>query len=295
MRKEFKIGLAGIAALIILFCGIKYLKGINMFKPESYYLVEFENVNGLPESSPVFANGFKIGLVRDIKYNYQHPGHVLVGIELDQNMKVPVGSRAELVTEMLGTVKMNILLNLENTEYISQNDTIPGFANNGLLGAAESDLLPKLQQMLPKMDSILASVNKLLADPALTQTLHNAEQLTSSLNATSQQLNKLMSNDVPQMTENVNAITANLKTISDNLKGVDYASTLSKVDSTLENVRLLTDKLNQKDNTLGLLMNDSSLYQNLNATAANAASLLKDLETHPKRYVHFSLFGKKDK
>ncbi len=295
MRKEFKIGLAGIAALIILFCGIKYLKGINMFKPESYYLVEFENVNGLPESSPVFANGFKIGLVRDIKYNYQHPGHVLVGIELDQNMKVPVGSRAELVTEMLGTVKMNILLNLESTEYISQNDTIPGFANNGLLGAAESDLLPKLQQMLPKMDSILASVNKLLADPALTQTLHNAEQLTSSLNATSQQLNKLMSNDVPQMTENVNAITANLKTISDNLKGVDYASTLSKVDSTLENVRLLTDKLNQKDNTLGLLMNDSSLYQNLNATAANAASLLKDLETHPKRYVHFSLFGKKDK
>ena len=295
MRKEFKIGLAGIAALIILFCGIKYLKGINMFKPESYYLVEFENVNGLPESSPVFANGFKIGLVRDIKYNYQHPGHVLVGIELDQNMKVPVGSRAELVTEMLGTVKMNILLNLESTEYISQNDTIPGFANNGLLGAAESDLLPKLQQMLPKMDSILASVNKLLADPALTQTLHNAEQLTSSLNATSQQLNKLMSNDVPQMAENVNAITANLKTISDNLKGVDYASTFSKVDSTLENVRLLTDKLNQKDNTLGLLMNDSSLYQNLNATAANAASLLKDLETHPKRYVHFSLFGKKDK
>ena len=295
MRKEFKIGLAGIAALIILFCGIKYLKGINMFKPESYYLVEFENVNGLPESSPVFANGFKIGLVRDIKYNYQHPGHVLVGIELDQNMKVPVGSRAELVTEMLGTVKMNILLNLESTEYISQNDTIPGFANNGLLGAAESDLLPKLQQMLPKMDSILASVNKLLADPALTQTLHNAEQLTSSLNATSQQLNKLMSNDVPQMAENVNAITANLKTISDNLKGVDYASTISKVDSTLANVRLLTDKLNQKDNTLGLLMNDSSLYQNLNATAANAASLLKDLETHPKRYVHFSLFGKKDK
>lgn len=138
-------------------------------------------------------------------------------------------------------------------------------------------------------------MNKLLADPALAQTLHNAEQLTASLIATSEQLNKLMSTDVPQVMGNVNDITANLKVISGNLKGVDYASTILRVDSTLANVRMLTDKLNRKDNTLGLLMNDSSLYQNLNATATNAASLLKDLETHPKRYVHFSLFGKKDK
>lgn len=295
MRKEFKIGLAGIAALVILFCGIKYLKGINMFKLESYYLVEFENVNGLPQSSPVFANGFKIGIVRDIQYNYAKPGHVLVGIELDEHMKIPKGSRAELVTEMLGTVKMNLLLDLQNTTYYNEGDTLPGSANNGLMGAAEQDLLPKLQQMMPKMDSILGSLNKLLADPALAQTLHNAEQLTASLNATSEQLNKLMSTDVPQVMGNVNDITANLKVISGNLKGVDYASTILKVDSTLANVRMLTDKLNRKDNTLGLLMNDSSLYQNLNATATNAASLLKDLETHPKRYVHFSLFGKKDK
>lgn len=266
-----------------------------MFKPESYYLVEFENVNGLPQSSPVFANGFKIGIVRDIQYNYAKPGHVLVGIELDEHMKIPKGSRAELVTEMLGTVKMNLLLDLQNTTYYNEGDTLPGSANNGLMGAAEQDLLPKLQQMMPKMDSILGSLNKLLADPALAQTLHNAEQLTASLNATSEQLNKLMSTDVPQVMGNVNDITANLKVISGNLKGVDYASTILKVDSTLANVRMLTDKLNRKDNTLGLLMNDSSLYQNLNATATNAASLLKDLETHPKRYVHFSLFGKKDK
>lgn len=295
MKKEFKIGLAGIAALIILFCGIHYLKGINMFKPESYYLVEFENVNGLPESSPVFANGFKVGIVRDLQYNYEKPGHVLVGIELDQHMKVPKGSRAELVTEMLGTVKMNLLLNLESAEYYGENDTIPGVANNGILGAAEKDLLPQIQQMLPKMDSILGSLNRLLADPSLANILHNAEQLTASLNTASGQLNQLMGTDVPQLLDNVNATVSNLKVISDNLKEVDYASTIAKVDSTLTNVRLLTDKLNRKDNTLGLLMNDSSLYENLNATSANAASLLEDLKAHPKRYVHFSLFGKKDK
>lgn len=295
MKKEFKIGLAGIAALVILFCGIHYLKGINMFKPESYYLVEFENVNGLPESSPVFANGFKVGIVRDLRYNYQKPGHVLVGVELDQHMKVPKGSRAELVTEMLGTVKMNLLLNLESAEYYGENDTIPGFANNGIMGAAEKDLLPQLQRMMPKMDSILGSLNKLLADPALANTLHNAEQLTASLSAASLQLDKMMNTDVPQLLDNVNVTASNLQSISNNLKDVDFASTISKVDSTLANVRLLTDKLNRKDNTLGLLMNDSSLYKNLNATSANAASLLEDVKAHPKRYVHFSLFGKKDK
>jgi phospholipid/cholesterol/gamma-HCH transport system substrate-binding protein len=220
---------------------------------------------------------------------------VLVGIELDQHMKVPKGSRAELVTEMLGTVKMNLLLNLQNMEYYGESDTIPGVANNGIMGAAEKDLLPQIQRMLPKMDSILGSLNKLLADPSLANTLHNAEQLTASLNATGRQLNKLMDTDVPQLLDNVNATVSNLQVISNNLKDVDYASTIAKVDSTLANVHLLTDKLNRKDNTLGLLMNDSSLYKNLNATSANAASLLEDLKAHPKRYVHFSLFGKKDK
>ena len=101
MKKEVKIGLAGIASLLILFFGINYLKGVNMFKPESYYYVEFTNINGLATSSPVFANGLKVGLVRDIQYNYQKPGHVVVGIEMDQAMRIPKGSRAELVTEML--------------------------------------------------------------------------------------------------------------------------------------------------------------------------------------------------
>ncbi len=295
MRKEVKIGLTGIASLVILFFGINYLKGINMFKPESYYYVEFTNINGLAQSSPVFANGFKIGIVRDIQYNYNKPGHVVVGMEIDQNMRIPSGSKAELVTEMLGTVKMNLLLDYTSPNFYMPGDTLTGVANNGILGAAEKDLLPQIQQMLPKLDSIMGSLNRLLSDPALTNTLHNAERLTASLDAASKQLNRLMNEDIPSLTSNAVQITENLETISNSLKDIDYASTFIKIDSTLQNVQLLTAKLNRKDNTLGLLMNDSSLYKNLNATSANAASLLKDLQEHPKRYVHFSLFGKKDK
>ncbi len=295
MKKEVKIGLTGIASLIILFFGINYLKGINMFKPESYYYVEFTNVNGLAQSSPVFANGFKIGIVRDIQYNYDKPGHVVVGMEIDQNMRIPAGSKAELVTEMLGTVKMNLLLDYTSSGFFAPGDTIAGAANEGILGAAEKDLLPQIQKMLPKLDSIMGSLNRLLSDPALTNTLHNTERITASLDATSKRLNRLMNEDIPSFTTNAVQITENLETISNSLKNIDYASTFIKIDSTLQNVQMLTAKLNRKDNTLGLLMNDSSLYKNLNATSANAASLLKDLKEHPKRYVHFSLFGKKDK
>lgn len=295
MKKEVKIGLAGIASLVILFFGINYLKGINMFQPETYYLVEFTDVNGLAKSSPVYANGLKVGIVRDIQYNFQKPGHVTVGIEMDEAMKVPQGSHAELITEMLGTVKMNLHLNTANPININPNDTIKGLANPGIMGVAEKDLLPKVEAMMPKMDSILTSLNALLADPALAQTLHNAERLTASLNVTSQHLQALLSKDIPQMTNNIITLTDNLKTMSNNLKDVDFAATFKEVDATLKNVHLLTDKLNRDDNSLGLLLNDSALYQNLNATTANAASLLKDLQAHPKRYVHFSIFGKKDK
>ena len=295
MNKEFKIGLAGIAALLILFFGINYLKGINMFKPESYYYVEYTNINGLALSSPVYANGIKVGLVRDIKYNYAKTGYVVVGIEMDETMKIPVGSKAELVTEMLGTVKMNINLNLQEKNYINPGDTIEGYTNDGIMGKAEKELMPQMEKMMPKLDSILSSLNKLLADPSLSNTIKNAENLTASLSQTSKHLETLMSNDIPQLTGNVTAITEDLKVISGNLKNVDYADTFKKVDATLQNVHLLTEKLTRKDNTLGLLLNDSALYNNLNATTSNAASLLEDLQKHPKRYVHFSLFGRKDK
>ena len=295
MKKEVKIGFAGIAALVILFFGINYLKGINMFRPETYYLVEFTDVNGLAKSSPVYANGLKVGIVRDIQYNFQKPGHVIVGIEMDEAMKVPVGSHAELITEMLGTVKMNLHLNTSNSVNINTTDTIHGIANPGIMGVAEKDLLPKVEAMMPKMDSILSSLNALLADPALTKTLHNAEQLTASLTVTSRHLENLMSKDIPVMTSNIVTLTDNLKTMSNSLKDIDFAATFKEVDATLKNVHILTDKLNRDDNSLGLLMNDDALYRNLNATTANAASLLEDLKSHPKRYVHFSLFGKKDK
>lgn len=158
-----------------------------------------------------------------------------------------------------------------------------------------ANMMPQVEQMLPKLDSILASLNTILADPSIPATLHNVQALTANMAATTQQLQVLMKNDIPQLTGKLNTIGDNFILISNNLKEIDYAAAMQKVDSTLANVKMITDKLNSKNNTIGLLFNDPALYNNLNATTSNAASLLEDLKSHPKRYVHFSLFGKKDK
>lgn len=294
MRKEVKIGLLGITALAMLIFGINYLKGVQMFKASTYYYVEYTNINGLATSSPIYASGYKVGLVRDIQYNHANPGHVVVEIELDNNMRIPQGSTGELVTEMLGSVKMNLNLNLACKEYYQTGDTLPGIVNNGLMGVAEG-VMPKVEQLMPKMDSILTSLNKLLANPAIAATLENTEKLTANLDITTRQLNKMMQNDLPTLTGKLTTIADNFCTISENLKGIDYTETMKKVDATLYNVEQLTAKLNSKEGTIGLLLNDPTLYNNLSTTTANAASLLEDLQAHPKRYVHFSLFGRKDK
>lgn len=294
LTKEVRIGIAGIVALCILVYGINYLKGIHMFKPSSYFYVKFTNINGLTKSSPVFADGFRVGIVRDLYYDYTQPGKVVAEIDVDPDLRIPKGTTAELTTELMGGVKMNLLLANNPRERFEIGDTLQGNVNNGIMEQVAT-VMPQVEKMLPKLDSILVSLNTILSDPAIPGTLHSVQNTMASMEVTSRQLQSLMSKDIPQLTQKLNTIGDNFVTISDNLKEIDYSAAFARIDATLANVKLFTDQLGRKDNTIGLLLNDPSLYNNLNATTANAASLLEDLKSHPKRYVHFSLFGKKDK
>lgn len=294
ITKEVKIGITGIVALCILVYGINWLKGIHMFQPSSYFYAKFDNVNGLTKSSPVFADGFRVGIVRDIFYDYTNPGNVVVEVELDTELRIPKGSTTELVTELMGGVRMNILLANNPREKFEVGDTIPGTLNSGMMESV-ADLMPQVREMLPKLDSILTSLNTILGDKSIPATLHSVEKTTANLAIASAQMKNLMSKDIPQLTNKLNVIGDNFVAISNNLKELDYNGTFQKIDATLANVKTVTEKLNSKDNTVGLLLNDPNLYNNLNETTVNAASLLEDLKSHPKRYVHFSIFGKKDK
>ena len=294
ITKEVRIGIAGIIALCVLVYGINYLKGINMFKPSSYFYVKFKNVNGLAKSSPVFADGVRVGIVRDIYYDYNQAENVVVEVELDTELRIPKVSSAELTSELMGGVRMDILLANNPREKYAIGDTIPGKLNNGMMESVAA-LMPQIEQMLPKLDSIMTSLNTILGDQSIPATLHSVEKMAANLEVTSGQLKVLMGRDIPQLTGKLNTLGDNFISISDNLKKIDYANTFNEIEQTLANVKIVTEKLNSKDNTVGLLLNDPQLYNNLNATTANAASLLEDLKEHPKRYVHFSLFGKKEK
>ena len=295
--KEIQIGLVAVAALLVLFFGLKFLKGMTLFSSDNRYFVKFKDVSGLSMSSPIFANGYRVGVVEDIVFDYANTGEIVATIGIDPKLSVPAGSRAEIASDLMGNVKVELVLGDAAQGMIAPGDTITGCQRLGAMGKA-ADMIPTVQQMLPKLDSILASVNTLLADPAIANSLHNVDQITADLTRTSHDLSQLtaaLNSQMPQMLRNADGVLANTNQITKNISDLDIATTMASVNTTLRNVEQMTATLNSKEGTLGLLMRDPSLYTNLNATMMHADSLMIDLKQHPKRYVHFSVFGRKDK
>lgn len=295
--KEVKIALVAIVGVVVLFFGMNFLKGLNIFSSEDNYYVQFSDITGLSSSSPVYADGFKVGVVKDIIYDYSHTEGSKVLIGVDKQLRIPQGSSAEIVSDMLGNVKVNLLLANNPREKVAPGGLIKGMINDGAIGKLQ-DMVPAVEKMLPKLDSIMTSLNAILADPAIRQSLHNVQTITDNLTTSTAQLNTLMAGlnkNVPGMMAKANNVLDNTETLTANLAAVDVASTMRQVDQTIANVQQLTAKLNSKEGSLGLLMNDTQLYDNLNSTMRNADSLVIDLRQHPKRYVHFSVFGRKDK
>ena len=295
--KEIQIALVAIAGLLVLYFGLHFLKGMTLFSGDNKYYVKFKDVSGLSVASPIFANGYRVGVVEEIMFDYQNTGEIVAAIDVDTELSVPKGSRAEIATDLMGNVKVLLVLGNAADGMVAPGDTITGSQQVGAMGKA-ADMIPAVQQMLPKLDSILASVNTLLADPAIANSLHNVNQITADLTRTSHDLSLLtaqLNRQMPQMLQNADGVLANTNQITKDISNMDFAATMTSVNTTLKNVEQMTAALNSREGTLGLLMRDPSLYYNLNSTMMHADSLMLDLKQHPKRYVHFSVFGKKDK
>lgn len=295
--KEIKIALVVIAGLIILFFGMNYLKGLDIFSSSNKYFISFKDISGLASSSPIYADGYKVGVVRSINYDYNNAGSIMVEASIDDQLRIPKGSSAEIISDMLGNVKVNLLLANNPRERVEPGGIINGDINAGALGQMK-DIVPAVINMLPKLDSIVTSLNILLADPSLANSLHNVEKISNNLIVTTSSLNTMLYNlnkDVPTLMCKAGRIMDNTEVLTSNLNKIDVTGTMSRIDDTLDNIHQFTSCLNNNSGSLGLLMNDPCLYNNLNATIKSADSLMIDLKAHPKRYVHFSIFGKKDK
>ena len=261
------------------------------------YYMTFDDIQGLGASTPIYADGYKVGTVDKVDFDYSGDGPIKVKADINKDLRIPAGSKAEIEKDIMGNLQVNLLLANNPRQRIEPGDIIPGYVNAGMMGKA-AELVPVVEKMLPKLDSILTNVNALLADPALAASLHNVETITNNLTVSTRELNTLMAGlnkQVPGMIGKANGVLDNTNRLTANLASLDVQGTLNRVNATLEGAQKFTDQLNSGKGSLGLLMNDTKLYDNLTSTMSHADSLVIDLKAHPKRYVHFSIFGKKDK
>ena len=297
LTKEIKIALVAIVGILVMYFGINFLKGMNLFSTNNAYYMTFDDIQGLGASTPIYADGYKVGTVDGMEYDYKENGPIKVKVDINKDLRIPQGSKAEIVKDLMGNLQVNLLLANNPRERVEPGGVIPGAVNGGMMDKA-ANLIPVVEKMLPKLDSILTSVNALLADPALAASLHNVETITSNLTVSTRELNTLMAGlnkQVPGMVRKANGVLDNTNRLTANLASLDVQGTLNRVNQTLESAHQFTEKLNSNQGSLGLLMNDTKLYDNLTSTMSHADSLVIDLKTHPKRYVHFSVFGRKDK
>ena len=291
--RELWIGVLGIIAILIIYLLINFFKGINIFSNGEKYYVKFSNIGEIVNTSPVFINGYKMGHVSNVIYNFARPDEVYVEMLLDSQLDMPEGSVALINTKMLGSSTISLALGSSAT-MLQPGDTIVGRMNTGAMDEA-GEMIPKITAMLPKLDSILVSLNNTLANPAINKSVNNIETLTAELNNTATLLNGLLEKDIPVAVSKVVEIEDDLLKMSSQLSEVDYNKLVTSLEVSLTNIQEITTALNNGEGTAGLLLKDEALYNKLNNTTEAATQLLEDLKANPKRYVHFSIFGKKNK
>ena len=283
--REVKIGLSFVVALAFLIWGINFLKGVNLFTPSNHYYLKYESVDGLVVSNGVFIKGYKVGQVRNIKYDFTQKESFTVDILMNQDIKLPQGTIAYLFDEsMLGGKGINLVFT-DNKEFHTSGDTLLKDKDGGLM-ASLANIVPTIQSTINHVDSLVQSANILLNSNKIQNSMNNIESITAELSKTSRSLNSLINQQFPPIINNVNSISTDLKNITGQLSNIQYQDIIQSLDSTLVNLEQFTNSINSPDGSLGLLLNDKNLYNNINKTVNSANSLLIDLQEDPRRYLY---------
>lgn len=292
ISKEVKIGIAFVIALFLLYFGISFLKGINIFKPSNSYIAAFNDVSGMLIADPITINGLKVGQVYDMELDPDNKEQVLVRIEMTRGVKIPKGSKLALDAGMLGGTTLVLEVADNSQDFYNPGDLIEGYKKKGMMDAASS-IVPKIEQLLPKLDSILSGVNQLANNPSLASTLSNVDKISTEFVQSSKELNGLlatMNRDLPAISQKLGNTVGNFEQLSGQVKGIDIVSTFNKLDSTMANVQHLSAGLASKESSIGLLLNDRQMYDSLNMTISNMSLLMKDLRENPSRYINVKVF-----
>ncbi|EAS19505.1 mce (mammalian cell entry) family protein [Flavobacteria bacterium BBFL7] len=303
LSKEVKVGILTVVAIALFIFGYSYLKGSNLLEDNRIYYAVYDNVEGLTKSAPVTINGLRVGNIDDIKF-LDDSGRLIVKFHVNGDFSFSSESTASVYsTSLIGGKALAIVPNFESTAIAAKSgDTLRSKLDKGLQGEVMDQFIPlkdKIEHMVVSADSVLVAVNKTLnpdARAAITSSLEELNKTLVEFKALSRNANTLLADNKESLgrtIKNLDVTTENFAKISDTLAQVEIAGTVKQLEETIGKFNSVMDKVSNGEGSLGKLMTDDELYTNLERATEQAADLLQDMKLNPKRYVHFSVFGKR--
>jgi phospholipid/cholesterol/gamma-HCH transport system substrate-binding protein len=306
LSKEVKIALIAIIVFALTIWGYNFLKGKNIFNSTDVYYILFDRVDGLIESGNVMYQGYKVGNITALEFSPEKTQKFRVKVIIEEKIKIPLHSVVKIkqTNPLASTSDLEIVFS-DETEFHRSGDTLASVKAKGLTDYI-AEYQTKINNIVSSLDSVMASINQVLNTEnrdkiqsslaSLDASLSNLKKSLGpqgSLNETFAHLESLSSN-LEGKNQQISETLDNLSSVSSDLDSADIQATIQKLNATLLSVNLILEKIEAGEGSMGKLVNDTSLYANLDSTSYYLSNLMKDLQEHPKRYVHFSLFGKKE-
>ena len=310
ISNEVKVGAAALLTIVAFIWLFNFLKGKDYFKKTAYYYSVYDDIGGLAESSPVEINGFKVGVVQSIRLLNETSGKLLVTYSVSNDFRLPVNSVAEILpVSIIAGMKARFLLG-DGPGFYNEGDTIPGKLSQSIISSVEEQFGPvkdKLMSLVVVLDSVTSAIDDVL-DPEFRK---NVSGIVSNLNSTTGSVNVIVGSNETDLKNAVANVTrfsqmladnspkiskavTNLESITDTIAASDIYSSMASLKKNLEGTSEVLKNLNEGKGSAGQLLTDDSLYTNLSGTLESLNLLLQDMKANPKKYVHFSLFGKKN-
>ncbi|MDB4643872.1 MlaD family protein [Flavobacteriaceae bacterium] len=301
--KEIKAALFVLLGIFLFLIGFNFLNGTSLFKSENTLYAVYDQVEGLQSGTKVTVNGLTIGKVSSINF-LPETDKILVSFTVRNDLQFSKNSVAELYEAgLIGGKSIAIIPVYDQESFLASGDTLRSRIKPGLTDVVGSEIAPlqkKLDTVLSDADTLIGALNTILDDQAqsgLNEAFANLSTTVTNLNTISSDLSNILSSqgkNINTTLENLAETSDNLNQITDSLSRANLKGVITKFESTATNLNLVLSSINRGEGSLGKLIQDDALYNNLEASTKEVELLIKDLKEHPKRYVHFSLFGKKE-
>ena len=291
-RQTVKIGFFTLLAIGILYLGITYLKGLSISARSKTYYVAMNDVTGINVATRVFVNGYKVGSVRKMDYDYRNNGETILTLTLDPDIKLPEGTQVQVAQTLFSGALVNLILpEVETGTYLNAKDTIPMStrASAKSLEQLQDEFVPRLSTTLSRMDSVLLQANAILSNPNIEPTLADVRQSAQHINASSAQLQQSL-HSLPTIMARIDDTSTDVASFASRLDSLQLQETVANLESTSRELKSFTQTLNQSNGTVGRLLNEDGLYNRIDSVTTSLDALIRDIKANPKKYVKLSLF-----